>query len=500
MKLFVRAAARYVPVLLVLVAFVGARAFYRLALGASFDASTLLFYIQFADPELLRTDLLRTCLYLHHQAPLLNFVTGLALKLSEHHYRSILDGVFLAGGLTLALALLSVLRQLGVRPWLATLATMLYTAAPPVVFFEMWLLYHHLVTVFSVVALAALLRYLRKESWTSGAVFFGMLLLIVLTRSIYGLVWMGALVGALLYYKPVARRTTLRAAAIPFLLAVVYTVKTPILVGKSLGHAILAPNLAQKIWNDLPKSTQDDLLEAHEVSPVERIGPFFDLPRNPQYRMAAIASAPTGIPILDEEMTSAGAVNSNALQYLATADIFGKDLRLLARRYPDVYVHSVATALSQGYFHAATNDIWGSRSLPHRALDPVDALMNSALGAQPDGRLGALLIALPLTLVYAGARLLSRRARFASQRSVTPTIAIILLTILYVTLSTTLVSWGDFSRYRFEIDVFYALLFTLLVEDGLCVVAALPARLPELAMRARRWRSGVAARGSSGAL
>jgi hypothetical protein len=498
MKLFVRSGARHVPVLLVLLAFIGARAFYRLVLGASFDASTLQFYIQFADPELLRTDLLRTCLYLHHQAPLLNFVTGLALKLSVHYYRSILDGVFLAGGLTLALALLSVLRQLGVRPWLATLATMLYTAAPPVVFFEMWLLYHHLVTVFSVVALAALLRYLRKESWASGAVFFGMLLLIVVTRSIYGLVWMGALAAALLHYKPVARRTTLRAAAIPFLLAVVYTVKTPILVGKSLGHAILAPNLAQKIWNELPKTTQDDLLEAHQVSPMERIGPFFDLPSYPQYRVAAVASAPTGVPILDEEMTSTGGVNSNSLQYLAIADTFAEDLELLARRYPEVYARSVATALSQGYFHAATNDIWGSRSLAHRALDPADAVMNRALRARPDGRLGALLIALPLTLAYAVARLLSRRARFASQRSVTPAIAVILLTILYVTLSTTLVSWGDFSRYRFEIDVFYGLLFTLLVEDGLRVAATLPARLRELAMRARRWFPALAARGSSG--
>ncbi len=476
---------RYVPVLCVLIAFVGSRVFYRAALGASFDASTSGFFIQFADPALLRTDLLRTCLYLHHQAPLLNFVTGLALKVSPAHFDVLLDAAFLAGGLALAVSLLSVLRHLGVRPWLATLVTALYTAAPSVVFFEMWLLYHHVVTLFSVVALAALLRFIRTETWASGTAFFGMLLLIVLTRSIYGLVWMAALTLVLLHFKPVSRRTTLRAAAIPFVLGVLYTLKTPLLVGSSLGHAILAPNLAQKVWNELPKTTQADLISSRAISPIERMGPFFDLPSHPSYRIRRIADAPTGIPILDEEMTSTGAANSNNLQYIGIADVFGKDMRFLLRRYPDAYLRGVKRALTQGYFHAATNDIWGSQSHAYKSIAPVDTRLNDLLGVRKDGRLGVLLWVLPLTVAYAIGRLLSRRARASSQRSITPVVAVVVVTIFYVTLSTTLISWDDFSRYRFEIDVFFLLLFSLLLEDAARVLATVPARVRDLTVLVR---------------
>jgi hypothetical protein len=218
------------------------------------------------------------------------------------------------------------------------------------------------------------------------------------------------------------------------------------------------------------------------------MGPFFDLPSHASYRIRRNADAPTGIPILDEEMTSTGAANSNNLQYIGIADVFGKDMRFLLRRYPDAYLRGVKRALTQGYFHAATNDIWGSQSHAYKSIAPVDTRLNDLLGVRKDGRLGVLLWVLPLTVAYAIGRLLSRRARASSQRSITPVVAVVVVTIFYVTLSTTLISWDDFSRYRFEIDVFFLLLFSLLLEDAARVLATLPARVRDLTVLVRGFR------------
>jgi len=52
------------------------------------DTNPLLYYWQYADPKLLREDLLRTVFYLHSQPPLYNLFLGLGLKLFPQNYAS----------------------------------------------------------------------------------------------------------------------------------------------------------------------------------------------------------------------------------------------------------------------------------------------------------------------------------------------------------------------------------------------------------------------------
>src|SRR4051812_43825834 len=57
------------PLIVMLVAFVGARVFYFTWCGLRFDASPLDFYYQFVDPALLRTRLWESVTHLHSQPP-----------------------------------------------------------------------------------------------------------------------------------------------------------------------------------------------------------------------------------------------------------------------------------------------------------------------------------------------------------------------------------------------------------------------------------------------
>ncbi len=468
---------RFGPIVAVLIAFFGARLYARIKLGAQFDSSPLGHFLQFVDKDLLRTELWKTLFYLQHQAPFLNFLSGVALKISEKHYGLLLDGCFFVGALALTVSLFSILKSLGVRPWLAALGTIVYTVSPPVIFYELWLMYHHFVTVFLTLSIALLLRFLRKETLGSGIAFFCMLSLVVLTRATFGLVFMGSIAGVLLWYRPVARKLVLKAAAGPMLFILLYTIKTPLQTGHSLGTALVGPNLVQKTLHEIPARERERLFRVGAISPMEKLEPFPNLTRHPEFRAPNVPE--TGVVVLDRLENANGDINPNALQYIYIADIAMKEAKYLIRNYPDAYLRSVASAFFIGYFHGATNDICAPRSPAYKSIVKFDTKLTKFLRPQKHEALLGLEIILPLSLLYAFSKLISPRSGMASRRSLTPTVAVILITILYAA-SSLLISYADFSRYRFEVDVLYTMLFTMLVDDALSRVVA-------WAKRAVRW-------------
>ncbi len=455
------------PWVTVLAAFFGSRYYYRNHLGAHFDASSLSHFIQFVDEAWLRDDLLRTLWSLHHQAPLLDLLIGVSLKLSPGRWHELLDAVFLSAALGLALGLLHALKRLGVRPWIAALATALYTASPTVALYELWLIYHHLVTALFVLSLVALQRFMRRESVGSGAAFFAALSLVVLTRATFGLVYMGAIAAAIMFYGSVPWRTVLKAAAVPMLLVALYTVKTPLTIGRSFGHALVGPNLVIKIRGALPPIERAELMQSGVLAPVSWGEPFPNLDRYPEYRAAGVPV--TGVMALDVLTRPNGSTNANALQYAYIADTSMRDAKLLLRRYPQWYLRSVRDALFEGYFRSAANDFNITKAPVYAPFKELDEELTARFDPQPDESLRVLTVSLPLALLYGIARLLSPRSWVRSQRATATALAMVLATILYAA-SSLLISYGDFARYRFEVDVYYVVLLAMLFDDGASAV------------------------------
>lgn len=455
------------PWITVLTAFFGARYYYRIHIGARFDASSLAYCIQFVDAVWLRDDLLRTLWSLHHQAPLLDLLIGVSLKLSPGRWHELLDAVFLSSALGLALGLLHALKRLGVRPWIAALATSLYTASPTVALYELWLLYHHLVTALFVLALVALQRFMRRETVGAGVAFFSALSLVVLTRATFGLVYMAAIAAAIMFYGTVSWRTVLKAAALPMLVIALYTAKTPLTIGRSLGHALVGPNLVIKIREALPPPEREVLMRSEALAPVSFGGPFPNLERYPEYRAEGVPV--TGVPALDELTRPNGEINANALQYAYIADTSLRDAKLLLRRYPQWYLRSVRAALEEGYFRSAANDFNITKAFVYPPFKELDEEFTGYFDPQPDESLRVLTVSLALALIYGILRLLSPRSWVRSQRATATALAMMIATILYAA-SSLLISYGDFARYRFEVDVYYVVLLAMLFDDGASAV------------------------------
>ncbi|MBL8744412.1 MAG: hypothetical protein JNK04_25065, partial [Myxococcales bacterium] len=148
-----------------------------------------------------------------------------------------------------------------------------------------------------------------------------------------------------------------------------------------------------------------------------------------------------------------GRANANAIDYALIAAEFSKpDALYLVRHYPRTYTLASLKALSTEP-QLATDD----SSLPrspnlHKlepALKPMRWLVLAPEGGFSVGVLGALLVSLTtavLCLFGKSARALPARRALA---------AFALLTIFYATAVSVLVSWGDFPRYRYEVDGLY---------------------------------------------
>ncbi|MBL8740333.1 MAG: hypothetical protein JNK04_04535, partial [Myxococcales bacterium] len=229
-------------------AFVVSRLAYRIALGVSFDSSPAHYFLQILDPFYLEHDLARSVLSLHHQAPLFNLAIGLALKCFGREAWVALDLMFIALGLWATVSLADLFERLGLSRAAAATGAALFACSPVTVLYESWLFYSHLVSAVAIIAAAALVRFVAEPRLSRGAVFFGMLAVIGLTRSTFGPLWFLLVVVALLWLAPVPRRLIAKAAAIPLLVLLLHAAKTPLYVGVGYGDAMLWPNLAKKIF------------------------------------------------------------------------------------------------------------------------------------------------------------------------------------------------------------------------------------------------------------
>ncbi len=440
-------------------AFLLSRLFYRSVLDVGLDMSPLHYFLQFLDPVYLERDLFRSVMSLHHQAPLLNLLVGVALKLFGRGAFVALDVGFLALGLGATVALADVLRQLGVGRWLAACAAVVWAISPVVVLYEAWLFYPHVVASLLLVAAALLVRYVEHGTRALGFAFFASLALVGLTRSTYGPLWLAVVTGALLWLAPRPRKELLVACAGPLLVMMLLAVKTPLYVGRGYGEAMLWPNLAKKIFMELPRRERKRLVSSGAVSPAMKLEGFSDLSAMQPVR---VPHEPTGIPALDDERTPSGRGNPNALEHALIADKYYRpDAKLLLSRYPKVYARAAAEAL-WATPQPATFDTTLIRSPNFTKLRAATKLWEQALWTMESGRSPIIVVGMVLALGHAAA--------CALRRSLPPSLRALgsfaFLTMGYTLAVSVLVSWGDFPRYRLEIDGLIWV-FALLASWGL---------------------------------
>jgi hypothetical protein len=230
------------------------------------------------DPDLLRTDLFRSLVYLHAQPPLLNLVVGLALKIG--HAPVLLTVLWSACAMTAAQCTRSLALELGATRWPALAAGALVAIAPST------LLYAHHVgpeMAAAAVLVASALLIARGRHW-SGFVLLGVACLL---RSLLA-------PPVLLIALLAEGRRAWKPGLTVFTLLIALAAKNALVAGVFSTSSWVGMNFAR--------------VTAMRLPPWAR-------PVPPPFAADIAVEGNTGVPALDQFRKSGGGVNYNNLAY-----------------------------------------------------------------------------------------------------------------------------------------------------------------------------------------
>jgi hypothetical protein len=478
--------ARRWGLLEVLVAFGLSRAWaYRAAVRL--DLTPLGTYWQYIDPVLLRGHLWQSLFYLHGQPPLFNLFLGVVVSLFPGHEGTAFHAAYLGFGIILAVTLYLLMLRLGASAAWAALLTTGLVVSPACLAFENFLFYSYPVAAVLLVSALFLHRFLEKGRRLDGGIFFVLLAVLVLSRTIFQLVWLVAVAMGLLWvshrHKCGLGRRILLTAALPTLLAFSLYAKNAVVFGGFSSSTWLGMNLATMTVQVIPPEERLALQAQGKISDVSLVVPFEPLDRYPE----RFRAAPTGIPVLDEIKKPSGDPNFNNLAYIGIARAYEKDAFTCLREHPDEYLDMVLVAC-WNYLRPSSQSL-GLNERNQVILRPLETVYRAAFLAFPvspnssavdptsPDDLGAYLwsrilhrgllleLGLPVVLLYGGWRILKLWPRPGGDFAVNATLAYLGFTCLYFTLISVTLNGREANRVRFEITPCLLVLFMALAVE-----------------------------------
>ncbi|MCC7178763.1 MAG: hypothetical protein IT177_10265 [Acidobacteria bacterium] len=424
-----------------------------------------------ADPGDLRDRLLETLYYFHAFPPGMDFLTGILLKLGGARPESMALGLFWAMGLVLVNALFVLGRATGLSTRAAFGLALAFALTPPAIYFEHLYLYEWPVTTMLCVAAACFHRGVRTGSTGAWAAFFGLCAAIGLTRSTFHLVWFALMMGAALWAAGrQCRHRVLGAAAIPAALLVALYLKNLIVFGAFAASTFGPASFHLVTVDRLPRDVRDQWIRDGLLSPFAAISAY--APPREYARFFATPDLPGWPPQVTRlEHVAVRAPNFNHWWLIEVHRARSADVRRYLRERWFEYPATVLTGLGD-YFGPSTS--WHPRAgLPgaphagHRALLGVyESAYNRTLHTFPFAPVGVYVL-LPVILVWAARiawSLLRQGDRGARARGAV--LAFLVLQVLYVTAASTMLTFLESSRYRFQVEPLIWVLTAACVADA----------------------------------
>jgi hypothetical protein len=426
-----------------------------LAAGVRLDFS--LEWMWLADPADLRDRLGETLFYYHAFPPGMNLLTGILLKWGGAAAPALALATFWSMGLVIANALLYLFRVSGLSSRAALATTIAFSLIPQTIYFEHLYIYEYPVTtLLSISAVAFHVAAARQSVW-AWLGFFLAGAAIGLTRSTFHLVWFATLILlAILLAGPHVRRRVLGAAVVPAALLLALYVKNLVVFGTfdAFTFGPVSQSLVT-VWR-LPPDVRNGWIEDGRLSPFAGVnvyaGPrdylrFFDDAEDPDWPRQ----------LTDLERPSIGAPNYNHWLFLVVNRARRADaLRYVAER-PVEYAATAGLGLKD-FFTASTawhplDATGGSPHERHRqVLGGYESLFNRLVHGFPFAPVGVYLF-LPVVMVWTGVRARRLlRSGPSNTRALGALLVFCLFQIGYVVAASSLFTFRESARYRFQVE------------------------------------------------
>lgn len=293
------------------------------AVGLRFYTDTLIHFMHFLDPVLLRERLWESLYYLHIQPPLFNLYLGVILKTGERIAPILFFLSYLSLGYLLYGGLYRLQVNLGVRRAIAFVTSTGFMMSPAFLLYEHWLFYTFPCAaglLFSHLALEAYLRT-RKIAWLWA--FFGIIGVLCLTRTIFHLVYFLVVLSYLRSVRPALNRHILVAAMLPFLIVLGVYLKNFAVFGHFTTSTWSGKNLWIKTVGNMTALDRETLIRSGVLTKSSRLARYNELGYYPS------SYADTGIygsvPVLSERSKSTGGINYNHIGYIRVSEDYARD-------------------------------------------------------------------------------------------------------------------------------------------------------------------------------
>lgn len=434
----------WLPAAVFFVVFASSRAL-AATCGLTFCSEHAAQIMHFPELELLRDRLFETVWHLHGQPPGPSLVLGALLKFAGDDWPRWAAWLFHGLGAVAGLALLVVLRELGVRAVPALAVALGFVLLPSVLVYE-----HYAFTTLTVAALllAAAVPLARSHgtsaAWAGAFLLTGALVLNV--RNVFHLVWWAA--GFLLVLRTWrgSRRALLLAALLPALVAFAPYAKNALVHGRFEASSWSGFGLARKTYH------QDELaMRADEAlrglrEPIQAVPVFGSVE---EFALVVPAVPPTGVPVLDRPRKANGFVNyHHALVAEASARMREAAWADMQQR-PERYVADVLRTVP--IFFAPSSD-WRPVATPRAQLGAyataIDTVLHTpwfaGLGLWAWGTFVVLLASVPAVW-----RVVRRGPKVERADIV---VAFAVGTYVYLALAAVLLDTNEVMRHRLKVD------------------------------------------------
>ena len=365
--------------------------------------------------------------------------------------------------------------------------TLLFIISPSAILYEIWLFYTLPITVLLGVATVFLYRFAKRHHPADGAIFFSVLAVIVLTRSMFHLLWFVLFLLVLLHYDRLNRKRIVTVCLVPLILVSALYIKNLAVFGSLTSSTWLGLSFAKFTTLRLSDNERKALVDKGDISELNLIHPYSDFE---MFRPYMPAGQETGIAVLDQEKKLVPghepSTNYNHMGFINLSRQYFRDGLTVLRLHPETYIQSIMSAFSIYFFpssklpfldanreHIARLDEFYNGAFYGNILPPVSRPGRHDAGRRYTetyyeriSKVGLFIVAGVLAAVIYGWLLVSRglsRRPLDLPRALT--LLFIYANIIYVTVVGNLAELAENQRYRFTIDPFFLIILALLLND-----------------------------------
>jgi hypothetical protein len=361
--------------------------------------------------------------------------------------------------------------------------------SPSFVLYENALFYDFLGMALLVWATLALYHFARTGAmkWCVG--FFALLGTLLLTRSLFHLVWMVAITAVLIALFSSWRRQILIAAAVPLLVVTLWYAKNYHYFGKFGTSTWMGFGLSNITQALVPLPELIPLVERGELSQWAVVSRY-----DSRFLMfTADIRPPFGVPVVDNVQKVDGRLNWNYRDIPVVDRYYAADAFTEMRRFPAMYVYGLYLSNCLYFAPTTTGPYWLPSNL--EAIRPMQSVFTPLLSGMSANASFVSLghgrfrfpddIAVPARAnfvlmlawlgVFAWCYTVARRALVDRTARTSPRIVVmgfLVLTAVYAYVLSTALELGENYRYRFLLEPLFFVLAAAAVTSGIRAVRA----------------------------